>query len=430
VNICEDLPAPGLALVFNSHGTYPFLRKAFFKSRDGKHINTQLVEDPPGPKFLCALCIFILLAKFKGANPLNPDQQIVLRDENEQLSWLNTLAVDQRVLRSYENSYFSGYHFFTASRGTARRVPAFARFEPSQLKLDSVRLYRMGPDSSSPVRLNYAEIPKFAAKLEEYGLRLSSKKWVATVKRQVEDIEIVGGAIRMGEPKRVSSGHGEEMEGCRISPMWRTLFDESLSEIAKRGFGGEWYVVCNTPYQMLQWRHHFSDAVERGAIVKFAYYGESSPDACPSIAAQMKMNIEHLRSADPIGQLKTRIRDCESELASLEKDARKKGFKGKFEFYVSHLSHPLNGILIVPSPFPKAGVENHPAPKGTECLLALQTFYPRSVDQRVGLHFYQPSRSLNIYYNSIRRLFLRGRRDQYLKLGDRIKTLRSGKGTS
>jgi hypothetical protein len=429
VEFYDNLPAPGLALVFSSDGSYPFLRKALFKKGDGMGASAKLVEDPPGPKFLCAFCIFILLAKYKDVDPLNPDEEIVLQDEEEQLSWLNTLAVNKRVLRNFENSYFGGYHFFAARRGTSGKVPAFARFDPRQLKLDNIGLYRVGRDSSR-IPLKHSEIPKFAAKLEEFGLKQKRLKWVATVRKQVEDIEIAGRVKTGGAPKRVSQGSRGEMDGCRISPTWRTLFQELLAEIKELEVGGEWYVVCGTPMWVLPWEPHFSDAVRRGAIVRLAHHAASSPDRCPSVAAQWKMNIEHQHEADPIGLLKGRLRDCVSQIAAWDEAVRKPGAKGKFEFYESYIGHPFVGILIVPQPIKNAGLEDHPAPKGTQCLLAMQTFYPKNLEQRVGLHFYRSSPALSFYYNSIRKFFLQGPSDGYLKRVDHLATLRGRKGKS
>lgn len=427
----DDLPAPGLVLVFNPEGSHPFLKKALFKKSEGARANAKLVEDPPGRKFLCAFCIFILLVKYRGINPDSPEEEIPFRDEKDQMSWLNTLGVDRDEFEKFVTNCFGQYHFFTASRGTSRRVPAFAIFNPISLNPEKVYLYLDKPDSS-PIPLKHSEIPKLAMKLEEYGLKRKGVKWVATVRRQVENLEMDGQVATGGSRKTPSPGSRGEMDGCRISPMWRKLFDESLAEIGDRGIGGEWYVVCGTPTWMLKWRHYFSDAVTRGGIVRLAHHGESAPDVCPSITAQWKMNIEYLHQADPIGYLKYRLRDCVPQLAALDETARKEKAKGRFEFYESYIVHPFVAILIVPEPLKKAGLEDHPAPKGTQCLLGMQPFYPRDVEERFGLHFYQASPSLNQCYNSIRNFFLKGPRprDGYLKRVDHLAILRSRKGKS
>lgn len=417
-------------MVFTPDGRYPFLRKAFFKM-PGKIANASLVEDPPGHKFMCAFCVFILMAKFKGAYfKSSKKTSVIFKDEEEQLSWLNTLGVDKDELEAFMTKCFDGFHFFSASRGTSGKVPASASFNREALKLGNVNLFRPGPKSSR-VRLKHSQLRELAEQLEQYATGRKHLAWEATVKTQADEIEAHGSAISEGELEDIDEETVAEMEGCRISPLWKQLFDESLTAIEKRKLGGDWYIVCGTPIWMLPWGRHFFAAVKQGGTVRLAHHAASAPEQCPSVAAQWKMNIEHLGVPDPIGHLQKRMKDCAAQLASWDQDARKQKAKGKFEFYESFIGHPYVAILIVPKPSKKVDLEDHPAPEGTQCLLGMQTFYPRSLEKRVGLHFYEPSPSLDNYYNSIRRLFLQGPSpgENYLKRIDHLAILRSDKGT-
>jgi len=94
------------------------------------------------------------------------------------------------------------------------------------------------------------------------------------------------------------------LDGCRVYPQWRKLFSAAFDEIERRKFCGEWYIVCGTAFLMLAWGEHYSSAVKRGAKLRLAHHASNSPDVCPSVAAEWKMNIEHLSEPDPIGFLK------------------------------------------------------------------------------------------------------------------------------
>jgi len=207
----------------------------------------------------------------------------------------------------------------------------------------------------------------------------------------------------------------DESSSCVCSPKWLNLFNHSLKEIEGRGIGGRWYVITGTPMTMLHWKEIFFDAVLHGATINFAYQSAISPDSCFSMQAQWRMNIEHLQDPDPIGLLKQRLRDGISQLRALARKAIDKKSKGAFQFFESFITHPYVAILIVPeSPKDKPPTQEG-APPGTICLLGHYTFYPRSLEDRLGICLSQPSPLLDIYYNSITRLFEQGPKDNYLR---------------
>jgi len=109
------------------------------------------------------------------------------------LSWLNTLGINKAEFDAFVSDNFDGYHFFTSSRGSANNVPASAEFNPKELKLENVWLFKSGAGCVAHSTHSF-RIAQAGGKLEAYGVGQRHKAWMPTVKKQVEEIERSGWA--------------------------------------------------------------------------------------------------------------------------------------------------------------------------------------------------------------------------------------------
>ncbi len=409
---------PHLKLVFSADESYPYLLGASFWKVKGHRANTKLVDAPPGDKFLSAICILILLAKYQDQNPEKPDDELTFLDERKCSSWLNTLGKDKYELDNLFTIYFDGIEFFSSRRIT-EKTRAKSNYYPDQLRLENVKLFKRDVSSSDDERvlLKRSELVKKAKSLEKYGLE-KGVPWELTVQKHADRIDSKGGQDA-SKRKKAAPARDESSSSCVCSPDWLNLFDESLKEIEGQEIGGKWYVVCGTPLLMLAWRKIFCEAVIlHGAKLNFAYHAATGPDSCISMQAQWRMNTEHLKDPNPIEMLKQRLRDSTAELRAWAEKAKAKKAKGSMEFFESFITHPFTSVLIVPESSKGKFPKTNGAPKGTICLLGFYTFYPRSLEDRLGICLRQPSPLLDIYYNSITRFFEQGPKDGYLKLVD------------
>jgi hypothetical protein len=421
MNIYDPSQFPRLELVFRADGKFPFLLEACFHKAVGSRGNTELFDDPPGKKILSAVCILIVLAKYKGVNPKRPDDAIRFRETTKRFSWLNSLGVDKGAQTDFFRKFFDEVEFFFASRGT-EQIPsvkeagggnaANAEFYPKELRLENIILFK----GDRSTKYTPAELPGLLDKLEKHGIG-NYQPWEPTAPEHVARIDHAK-PQQGGNGNTVSPERDEGPPHCVLSPKWLDLFHEKLTEIDGRAMGGTWYIICGTPYWMLQWRQVYSKAVvEQGATIKFAHHAPTGPDSCPSIAAQWKMNIDHLHDPDPIGLLKQRMRDGIAQLSSLAEKAKKQDAKGAFEFFQSYVAHPFVSILIVPKPSNRQPARPDEAPLGTICLLALNGFYFGSIEDRVGIYLDRSGPLLDIYYNTITNFFEKGSKPKegYLK---------------
>jgi hypothetical protein len=422
MDIYNNKKFPRLELVFREDGKFPFLLDACFLKSADHHASTNLFDDPPGKKMLSAVCILFVLAKFKGMDPDKPEAKIRFREATKRISWLNTLGIDKESLKYFFDKFFDGVEFFSASRGTNQILSVkesgggsagSVEFDPIKLRPENINLYRN--DRSTTYKLT--ELPSLAIKLEKHGLT-KNPPWEQTVEEHLDKINRARPTQKSVNPKH----HSPTLDGgptqCVISPKWVDLFQEKLTEIDGRAIGGNWYVICGTPYWVLQWRQvYFNAVVNQGATIKFAHYAPKGSDFCPSIAAQWKMNIDYMHDPDPMGLLKQRMRDGIAQLSSLTEKAQKHGAKGVFKFFKSYTAHPFVSILIVPKPSKRQPTHPGKAPVGTICLLGLNGFYFDSLEDRAGIYLDRSGPLLNIYYNIITRFFNKGSKPKegYLK---------------
>jgi hypothetical protein len=422
MDIYDKREYPRLELVFKDDGKFPFLFDACFHKSAGSRAYTTLFDDPPGKKMLSAVCILVVLAKYRGVNPDKPDKGIIFREATKRSSWLNTLAIDKNALGTFFDDYFDGVNFFSASRGTDQissvkesggGKAASVEFNPIELRPENIILYK----NHRSTKYKLAELPSLLLKLEKNGLE-KYPPWEQTVEEHLDKINRARPPQKGGHGKTDSALLNEGPPQCVISPKWLDLFQEKLTEVDGRAIGGNWYIICGTPYWVLQWRQvYFNAVVDQGATIKFAHHASTGPDVCPSIGAQWKMNIDHLHDPDPIGLLKQRMRDGIAQLASMAEKAKKQNAKGVFEFFESYVAHPFVSILIVPKPSKRQPTQPDKAPIGTICLLGLNAFYYGSLEDRVGIYLDRSGPLLDIYYNTITKFFDKGSKpkDGYLK---------------
>jgi hypothetical protein len=398
-------------LVFSSDGSYPLLIDASFKTVGKPRANTKLVDDPPGGKFLHAFCILMLLSKYEGVNPEKPDEDIVFQDEKKGSSWLNTLGKDKAELHGIIFKYFEEVNFFSSRRITAK-TRALTRYHPKEMLLENVRLWKSDPSDSEsdPVLLKRSELVSLAKNLEKHCEK-TGIPWKKTVRKQAIRID---GKIGHSKHKKIEQSIPPS-SSCICSPKWQELFDESLNEMEGREAGGRWFVICITPSWMLQWRKHFCNAVQNGATVKFVYNAPNSADSSIPMEALWRMNTGNLKNSKPIDLIKARLTDSTSQLRAWAEKERANESKGSFEFFKSIITHPFTAILVVPEVSNDNLSKSNAAPPGTVCLLGHYTFYPKSVEDRLGMCLRQPSPLLDIYYNSITKFFEQGVGDGYLK---------------
>jgi hypothetical protein len=98
---------PRLELTFADDGGHPFLVDACFRLGASLPASRKLVEQPPRGKSFRALCILMLLAKYRGENP-GGDENISFFAGADRPTWIKTLGTSfgRLVQQEFFQKYF------------------------------------------------------------------------------------------------------------------------------------------------------------------------------------------------------------------------------------------------------------------------------------------------------------------------------------
>jgi hypothetical protein len=420
---------PRLDLVFAAEGGYPFLLDATFWNEQGK-VSKKLVNEPPSGKYLRALCICIILAKYRGDRG-NPKEPIVMHERSDENSWLNSIggSFGRDAQSNFFFEYFSKLHFILVKRGARHNTKKgkdksgsfpSAAYDAQKLPLRNVNLFKLdsGKGDSDPAPLQRDELQGMAKTLENYAKELTErwKPLVPTLIRRF-DSEVV----KSKRAENSAQTEHEPLQPVLLKPSYQNLFDEVCKEAKGRVWDGDWFILCGTPIAFLEWKKIWIDSVkQQGSTVKFVCYSPDAPKSCPSVTALWRMNTKHLGVADGVKFLQERLNNLNYELATWSRDARadtvpfeKK--RGHFEFYESFITQPYIAILFVPRNVAPVKKRSKRAQKGTWCVVGLYPLYPENPEERCGFYLNQPSPMLDIYYNSVLNFFELGLKDRYIK---------------
>jgi hypothetical protein len=181
---------PRLDLVFAADGGHPFLHDATFWDKHGK-VSKKLVNEQTSGKYLRALCICIILAKYRGDHG-NPKEPIVMHESSRENSWLNSIggSFGKTAQFNFFFEYFggseldSGLDFILVKRGGGHNkrpggvrrgsLPSIA-YDPMKLPLQNVNLSKMESDKGRPVPLQKSDLPPMAETLEKYTRELKEQ---------------------------------------------------------------------------------------------------------------------------------------------------------------------------------------------------------------------------------------------------------------
>lgn len=177
-----------------------------------------------------------------------------------------------------------------------------------------------------------------------------------------------------------------------ISEKPEKLFDAVRCRIDDVPGRGDWCVTCLNISVMNLWKDNFYDAVTRcGSTIRFAHWSEYSLGEPHTVFGL---------------HLKDRQKEVTDWMKDLPGDFASGGTrKGSMEFYECLHRLPCTTILFVPASSEPPSPGTNKAPDGTWCLLNYHWLYVSSKDTRYGLYLNCPSPLLDLYYNSIVRLF-------------------------
>ena len=176
---------PCVELVFGDEDKGPFLVDAIFRASPDAVGCVKLIQDPPKGKYFRALCILMLLAKYKGQNIADPDEDIFFHDVIDRASWLKTLGMSfgKGVKVDFFSKYFQKIEFMSATRASIQNsklkqkgggVLSTATYRPARLRLKNLFLFKLSESNKGErVPLTRNEMVSTAERLEaqEIGKR-------------------------------------------------------------------------------------------------------------------------------------------------------------------------------------------------------------------------------------------------------------------
>jgi hypothetical protein len=439
---------PCLELTFAADGGHQLLVNASFRLDEKTPASRKLVVDPPRGKQFRALCILMLLAKYRGDSFADKDGILWFRDRIDSLTWIKTLGINagKGTLRGFCQKYFSQCNFISASRGDRHiadnkkkrkgTLPC-GKYHATGLPFRNVLFYKApaGSNGENRTPITGEALGRFAEMLERYeAVKPKGKGWQAIVPAIIAETQ-------NDRPLKLTPKTGKELteesddrRSFLLTTHWRTLNEDVRREIKDKSLGGDWYVVSVVPNWVGDWKPLFCEAIAKHqAKVRIAYQAASAADGCPAIRAQLRINsswVKEKNHAAVVKHVKDRIEDMKIEMGHWiteiqERSGRGKNATGAFEFFESHLNHPFMAVLGVPAGT-KRGSKSA-APAGTWCVLGLYPFYRTVSEKCCSVYLNGDSPVLDFYYNTIVDLFESGIKDGYLKPVDLLKKSRARK---
>jgi hypothetical protein len=428
---------PKLDLTFTADGGRQILVDATFRLNEASTANRKLVVDPPRGKYFRAICILMLLAKYRGESFADADGVIWFRDRKPRLTWIKTLGISfgKGAQQDFFADYFSNCAFLSASRGSGHNtgnkkadtgiLPA-AKYHARLLPLQNVRFFKAAQKSTGekPSLLTGEELALFAERLERHetekpdGWEPIVPEIVAETKRD-RPVRPEAGAVSLPtEPAQPAY----DSQSVTFSTRWRELNQVVRQRIEADGKKYDWYVVSSIPSFVLEWKTILCDAcLNYNASIKLAYQSPTAVESNAAIRAQLLMYASRrkIHAVEGTKFMLKRLIELEDLMGGWVADTKpktargKKNRKGGFQFFESQVNHPFAGILAVPAGSTWSKVQT--APPGSFCLLQLFSLYQPDAGERCCLYLSDSSPMLNVYYNGILAYFTHGPEDGYLK---------------
>jgi hypothetical protein len=427
---------PKLDLTFTADGGHPILADASFRLTERSAASRKLVIDPPRGKYFRAVCILMLLAKYRGEGFADKDGMIWLHDRTDRRSWIKALGTSfgKGVQQDFFQTYFPGCNFLSASRGSGHNKKskklgtlASAKYLTRLLSLQNLRFFREAQNSpgSDPILLTGEELALFAERLERHETR-QPEGWQPIV------AEIIAETKRDRPPRPPEpEPDGEttpvdppqpayDSQSVKFSARWRELNQEARRRIEAAQKKYDWYVVSSIPSFVLEWKKILCDAVlNYSANVKLVYQSPDAVKNCAAIRAQLLMYNSRRKknAAVAMDYMLKRLEELKVEMNGWVMEAKavrgKEPAEGGFQFFESRINHPFTGILGVPAGSRKPSMQT--APPGSFCVLHLFSLYQADGGERCCLYLNDGSPMLNVYYKGILDFFAHGPADGYLK---------------
>ena len=437
---------PKLDLTFAEHGGNQFLVDASFRLNEASVASRRLVVKPPRGKYFRAMCILMLLAKYRGESFADEDGMILFSDKIDRLTWIKALGTSfgKAAQQEFFRTYFQNCKFLSAGRGSGHKaenkkdgngVLPSAKYHARLLLLRNLKLCKRtrGSAELEPPPMSDEEMALLAEKLERREVEKSGG-WKPIVSEIIADTKRDRPLKLKSGAEIIASERSDEPQPFILSARWRELFHQVRNGMEGGAKGDDWYVVSLVPAWVLEWKEVLCDAVtNHDAKVKVVYHSPTAAKNSLAIEAQWRVNSSRVdpNEMNIVNYISKRLNRLKGELSGwveeTKKSPAKRRSKGSFEYFESYVTHPFMGILAVPSGSKRSSTLTSVAPPGTWCVISLYPFYQANVDNRCGLYLNGPSPMLDIYYNSILDFFERGPKDGYLKAVDLPKSL-SGKG--
>jgi len=415
----DSRPYPRVELTFAEDDERQFLLECTFKlnaDSDKRHIRPPL----PNPKNLRAMCILMLLAKYRGVRG-EPEGRIPLSFPTHEDTWIRTLA-QFGGLKLFFANHFDGCEFLHAGRGGDHKdddgKPPEVLYRAGLLPLENVHIYARPRKALKEERkaLSGESLVKLAKRLERV------KGWkpiVADLADRFQKYQSGTSVPELPVPKTEW-----------LSASWMD-FLSSTSEAGRRlrerldapHKGETWYVITMAPKTFMDWASRFQNAVENHRVrVKWINHAPTAGEHCVAIKAQWRMIFSQCSNRDPVDDTLAKLSEERAEFQRWVGRARAEAAEpannaGVYEFFQSNFAHPFMAFMAVP-PVKEAPEPMAPAPAGTVGFFAPYLLFPAQNVSRWGLYLETPNSILNLYYHSIVQMFVDGVKAGYLTHDD------------
>lgn len=408
---------PNLELTFKDRIGSSFLLDARFRLDSKSHVSRKLVEQPPRGKILRALCILMVLAKYRGKDFVDENGNIVLVANPKQLTWISSLGTSfgKKIQQDFCERYFMGLRFLSARRGSEHNakdkstpgIAPYATYHVKQLPLENLKVLR----GKGRAAVTGEQLASLATDLEGFEVG-GGKKW----RRQVATLIA---QTKQDRPIISPTSWSDMPDTPLLYGQWKTLLDQFRGELMdassklRSPWKFNWYVVgANGSWLSRGWLAFFAKCIEsQGSMVRICYHAPSSAKQCLSVKAQLQMQTtDGVSLGVPLKAANENLKAFEDSL----KEWRRSTAPFKVLLYRSNISFPFVGIFGVPRKGRSIRLIDD-WPVSASCLLALANFYPDETRAQCCIKLSQPSQLLEAYITSVSNFFYYGVKDGYVE---------------
>jgi hypothetical protein len=410
---------PSLELTFAQDIGQTFLIESSFQKELRGDLSHKLVDQPSLERCVRAICIALLLAKYRGEPTADREGKIpdlVFRDTEKRGSWIDTLGMSfgPGVRNDFFDTYFENLCFVTAGRGNTHTLTekrkgggklATVKYRSELLRLKNLRFFRATSTNGGDDRreIKRAELPALAKKLEAFYTSkkvVNRMRWFPIVGNQVAQFDKDLAAANKGKKAQLKSFEAQ-MDGQFIVSRDERLIDFIWAQIAKNPCKGTWYVVADSTSALDGWESRLIDAVvQHGSNVKMLMRFSQKKDQTKD-----SWLLESVKCSELITNFKKTIFNATRNSRNCD---------GCIEIYQTDLRPHVDGVFFCPDPHPPRPrqIAKFPrltltkAPEKSWCFVFAPSLLPPFAGVGfMAMYLHRPSLLLDSYLDAFTTLF-------------------------